>query len=96
MKVKNLNGTSNNACKCGTWIKHWEKFSGKSKPKYCCVDVCTGTELVGGHVQKDSTTDQSWYIIPICSSCNNKKGQNLTISDSTTLVSANKSNTCEK
>ena len=34
-KVKNLNGTSDNDCpKCGTWLKHWEKLSGK-KAGYC-------------------------------------------------------------
>ena len=30
MKVKNLNGTSQRTCKCGSWLKHWEKFSGRS------------------------------------------------------------------
>lgn len=96
MKVKNLNGTSDNTCKCGSWLKHWEKFSGKSVPTYCCVTSCTGKDLIGGHVQKDSSTDKSWYIIPICKTCNGKQGEDLIISDTTVLVSANKSETCEK
>lgn len=96
MKVKNLNGTSDNTCKCGSWIKHWEKFSGKSTPTYCCVNSCTGKDLVGGHVQKDSSTDKSWYIIPICKTCNGKQGEDLDISDTTVLVSANQSETCDK
>lgn len=96
MKVKNLNGTSQTTCKCGSWLKHWESFSGKKAPKYCVVNNCLSTDLVGAHVQRDSYADKSWYIIPICKSCNGKHGQDLTISDSTTLVSANKSKTCDK
>ena len=96
MKVKNLNGTSQTTCKCGSWLEHWENFSGKKAPKYCVVSECTKKNLVGAHVQKDSYADKGWYIIPICKSCNGKHGQDLIISDSTTLVSANKRKTCDK
>lgn len=96
MKVKNLNGTKDHTCKCGSWIKHWEKFSGYDIPQFCSVKDCLGEDIVGGHVQKDSATDKGWYIIPICSSCNAKRGQDLDIDDSTPLVSANVSKTCGK
>ncbi len=26
MKIKNINGTSDNTCTCGSWLKHWEKL----------------------------------------------------------------------
>lgn len=92
--VKNINGTSYNNCKCGSWLKHWEKLSEKTA-SFCSVYGCsTKTDLVGAHVQK-TTTDMSWYIIPFCNSHNQTKGE-LNISDSTTFVSANKKETCEK
>lgn len=95
-KVKNINGTSTatTPCKCGTWIKHWETFSGKYA--ICCSEVnCTTTRnLVGAHVQK-TTPDMSWYIIPLCDSHNKTKGE-LEISSSVVFVSANKSESCEK
>lgn len=93
MKVRNINGTSQNACKCGSWLKHWEKFGGKSAPTYCSESSCTEKELVGAHVQKDTSTDKSWYIVPLCKK-HNAKTDSLTISDLTTLVSANVSQTC--
>lgn len=92
--VKNINGTSDNSCKCTSWIKHWEKFSGQSA-LFCSAYGCmTRSGLVGAHVQKN-TTDMKWYIIPLCSAHNQTEGE-LSISDSTTFVSANKKETCEK
>lgn len=93
MQVKNLNGTSQNKCKCNSWYAHWQKFSGQ-KANQCVVIGCSGTDLVGGHVQKDSTSDSSWYVIPICNACNGKKGQALNVVDQVKLVSANVSQTC--
>jgi len=93
MKVKNLNGTSNNICKCGSWLQHWNNFSGQTANR-CVVNHCTNDPEVGGHVQKDSLLDQNWYIIPICKSCNGKSGQDLYIDDAVNLVSANVSKTC--
>ncbi len=95
MKVKNLNGTSQTDCKCGSWLKHWEKFSGK-KAGYCSVSNCNKIADVGGHVQKSNSASNDWYIIPLCTEHNNKHGQELEISDSTILISANKSLTCDK
>jgi hypothetical protein len=40
-------------------------------------------------------TDQKWYIYPLCGDHNKHKGE-LDVSDSYTLVSANKKETCEK
>lgn len=84
MKVKNLNGTSeNNAtplCKCNSWIDHYEQNYGKEvRNDACCVSGCNNTgDLVGAHVKK--VDSNSHYIAPICKSCNNKRGKELEIS----------------
>lgn len=96
MKVKNINGTSQNTCKCDSWLGHWEKFSGQSLPIYCPEVKCTQKPEVGAHVQKDSSTDSSWYIVPLCKAHNGETGKSLEISGSVTLVSANVSETCGK
>lgn len=93
MKVKNINGTSQNTCKCGSWLEHWKNFSGQSYT-YCPVEGCLKKIEVGAHVQKDSTTDRKWYIVPFCKTHNAETGGSLEISDNITLVSANVSETC--
>ena len=55
MIVKNLNGTSQRTCKCGSWLKHWENFSGRSAKK---CSVCGKNAEVGGHVQKIGNDDR--------------------------------------
>jgi len=52
MKIRNINGTSQTTCKCGSWLKHWENFSGQVKPSYCPASGCLRTDLLGAHVQK--------------------------------------------
>lgn len=94
MKVNNINGTSDKTCKCGSWLDHWKNFSGQSLPTHCPERTCTQKPEVGAHVQKDSSTDKSWYIVPLCKTCNAKTGKSLDISDSIKLVSANVSGTC--
>lgn len=93
MKVKNINGTSGNSCKCQSWLKHWEKYSGETAD-YCAEISCIETAIDGAHVQKTSG-GRDWYIIPLCRS-HNKVQQELEIGDSTTLVSANVAMTCGK
>ncbi|MDD3578142.1 MAG: hypothetical protein PHS23_04005 [Candidatus Cloacimonetes bacterium] len=48
-----------------------------------------------GYVQKVFPYNKDWYIVPLCSFHNHSTGE-LDITDSVTLVSANKSETCEK
>lgn len=96
MKIKNISGTSQNDCPCGTWIKHWEKFSGQTTP-FCQVNGCVNRNPVGAHVQKGGTsTDQNWYIYPLCKAHNNKDSGELDVSDSYELVRANVEKTCGK
>jgi hypothetical protein len=93
MQVRNLNGTSSNSCNCGSWLNHWFRHSGKIATS-CAVVGCKNPPAVGGHVQKSSLFDMSWYIAPLCSSCNAKWGQTLNLYDDLVLVSANVSHTC--
>ena len=95
MIVKNINGTSDNTCKCKSWIEHWENYGGGTAPTYCTETSCTNKDLVGAHVQKDSVSNKKWYIVPLCKK-HNAKVDSLSISNDTTLVSANVSNTCGK
>lgn len=95
MKIKNINGTTDNTCKCSSWFKHWEVFSGQTTD-YCQANSCLGKELVGAHVQKaGASTDLSWYIYPLCKEHNKHKGE-LEVSDAYRLVSANVKETCGK
>lgn len=94
MKVRNINGTSQSTCKCGSWLKHWLNFSGQTLPDYCSEVNCYNEPEEGAHVQKDSPTDKRWYIVPLCKTHNAKKGETITIIDSIELVSANVSETC--
>jgi hypothetical protein len=93
MRVKNLNGTSDSPrCPCGTWLRHWERYAGKTA-RGCSEYACNQPAEKGGHVQKVSG-DQSWYIVPLCTYHNNQRGQELIISDDVMLVPATARNKC--
>ncbi|MFL5786505.1 MAG: hypothetical protein ACJ748_00500, partial [Flavisolibacter sp.] len=79
---------------CGTWIDHWVRHSKQSKPSFCAVVKCWGTDVVGAHVRKTGI-DKTVYIAPICHSCNMLSGE-LLIPDTTILVSATASDKCGK
>jgi hypothetical protein len=96
MKVVNINGTSQNTCKCGGWLAHWEAFSGQTLSKWCSERSCIKAPEVGAHVQKDGSTDKAWYIVPLCNEHNGQTGESLDLVDSVILVSANVSQTCGK
>lgn len=95
MKVVNINGISVKECKCGSWFEHWMRYGGLF-PLYCSVYGCMGKDLVGAHVQRDSSEDSNWYIVPLCKKHSAEIGNSILISDSTALVPANISETCGK
>ena len=69
MYVKNINDTFNKKCSCsgsGSWLDHWEKYSGRSLPSSCRAMSCSARELVGAHVKMVGGQDSSSYIIPLC------------------------------
>ncbi len=94
MKIKNINGTSQSTCACGSWLKHWEKFSGQTA-EYCPVAGCSNKDLAGAHVQKAEGWDDKWYILPLCSAHNQSQTE-LVVSGTYRLVPANKAETCER
>lgn len=95
--VKNLNGTSDNQCKCGSWIKHYAQFSDFDEMKIllCSVIDCKNPSLIGGHVQKVNDENNHWYIVPLCKTCNGNKNHDFEIyQNDEGLASANVSETC--
>jgi len=79
MKVKNINGTRDNTCKCDSWLNHWIRFSGETRlPMFCSEKACTQKPEVGAHVQKDSSSDNSWYITALSSFSKMPNGELLT------------------
>ncbi len=96
MTVFNINGTGDNVCSCGSWLAHWNNYSGQVLPAYCPEKKCRQKPEVGAHVQKARSGDDRWYIIPLCKAHNGETGESLDISDTVVLVSANVSETCGK
>jgi len=91
--ITNINGVSDNTCKCGNWLKHWQNFSRQRIQIYCPVMGCYQKDLIGARVQKAYCVDQKWYIIPLCSR-HNASTTDLDVSDTITFVSTNISETC--
>lgn len=93
MRIRNVNGTSDLSCSCGSWLNHWKNYSRQSVPSYCSERNCIKKPEVGAHVQKDSIIDKTWYIVPLCNE-HNLKASALDIGDYVALVAANTSSTC--
>ena len=70
--VKNKKGTADNNPTAGytSWLDFWEKKKGKKATK-CEAMSCSGNPDVGGHVIKSGEGGKE-YILPLCSSHNNK------------------------
>lgn len=94
MRVKNINGTSQNTCRCGTWLQHWRNLSGQYTVT-CRALGCSRIDISGAHVQKDNSDDNRWYIVPFCV-LHNRASHLVELEAGTALVSANKKETCEK
>jgi len=72
-KVKNVNGSSRFPAPSGydSWLEYWEKQTGEKK-SVCGALNCSNRDLVGAHVQKANSTDEDYYITPLCRSCNQR------------------------
>jgi hypothetical protein len=68
--MKNLNGTSDKDCSCGSWLGHWKKFSKTSTTPKCHVQGCESQAEVGAHVilpnMKDESLRKLNFIAPMC------------------------------
>lgn len=90
---KNKNGTGVRACRCGSWKQHWLNFSGESWPDFCSVKGCMNAPTLGAHVFNGAVSGER--IVPMCDSCNKISGE-FSLKANVTLVSANRSETCDK
>ena len=74
MKVKNIKTGDNYPAptdSCSSWLEHWEKeINKKAGWCRCCRTKKDHADLVGGHVIRTDSSDKSWYITPLCKSCN--------------------------
>ena len=89
---KNVKGTSDRRCSCGSWKKHWLKFSGKNWYPVCSELFCSNDAEVGAHVFNPKVSKEE-YIIPMCKDCNSIEGE-FSIKPGIVLVNANVSETC--
>lgn len=90
---RNKGGTGERSCECGSWANHWLKFSGKPWPTLCSVANCISMATLGAHVT-NAAFDQREYIVPMCAGCNSRF-DDFELAG-TTIVPANKAETCEK
>lgn len=95
MNVKSLKTGPNHpkpTCSCNSWLDHWEKNRGLTAGhcRACRLDK-PHSSLLGGHVIKVDSSDQKWYIVPLCSSCNNKDPFVFSLYNSDDLISADSS-----
>lgn len=74
-KVRNLREGS----RSGNWIQHWKDATGITDPGECHNVDCHEKATVGGHVQRVDANDNTWYIVPICQSCNCQRGAEMTV-----------------
>ena len=90
---KNKGGTSKRDCKCGSWKQHWINNTSESWPSKCSVEGCNKSATCGIHVINSNVEGEQ--IAPACGSCNQLE-EEFNLKGGITVVSANKSETCEK
>jgi hypothetical protein len=97
VKIKNANGTADRECECGSWLEHWENFSGQTATK-CAVSGCDNIATDGAHVTRPIAKNDDYkthsYIVPMCKSHNGQHGAEFDTKENTTFVWANVSKTC--
>lgn len=78
MKVKNLNDRGGRPIPSGydSWLDWWKAQKGlKASASVDCANWdCDKTATLGGHVKKDVPSDGHWYMVPLCSGCNQLTG----------------------
>ena len=82
MKIKNVKGSSkvspNPPSGYSSWLNYWEINFGQKLhtcQKYqcpACGEYYYRRNFDGCHVQKANSTDQKWYIMPLCDRCNHR------------------------
>lgn len=89
MKVKNLHdGSRRVPSGYRSWLEYWMREKGVSTTPNCANTECQRRAVHGGHVKKVASTDNSWYIVPLCASCNETKDLEFEV-DRSSMVSLN-------
>lgn len=94
MKVRSINLTTDDPCRCGSWLEHWKKFSGQALPTCCPELKCQHKPEFGAWVQIEGKIDNNWYIVPLCKLHNAQFGKSLTLVDTVKLVPSDIATTC--
>jgi hypothetical protein len=69
--VRNVINSSDHRCgRCSDWLEHWERAK-QCKATVCAA--CGAPATDGGHVVKRFGPDRSWWITPLCRSCNQRR-----------------------
>ena len=63
---------------------------------YCSELRCKRKPVLGAHVQRKSTNDKDWYIVPLCAQHNRQTGRSLELLADAALVRAKLEVTCGK
>ncbi|WP_207153374.1 hypothetical protein [Prevotella herbatica] len=76
MFVTNVNGSARYSAPSGysSWLDYWNAHASHRAYRCGATDCHHRGDLVGAHVQKAYSSDQSWYIVPLCNSCNQRTG----------------------
>ncbi len=90
MRVKNINGASDQNCGCGSWLLHWAFFSQRALPACCSARNCIQRPAAGALVQLDVQGDETWYVVPLCTWHNALSNGTMDLSDHAVLVPADK------
>lgn len=93
MLVKNVKGSGERPCGCGSWLMHWERFAGVRAVR-CGVLHCAGSAHVGAHVVKDGEADKDQYIVPMCQFHYSQSGVSLPLASDVVMIQANVAKTC--
>lgn len=72
-KVKNLSGTGGRIPNSySSWLAYWKAKTKRKATKCNHIDCNEKNNLVGAHVKQVGAGDDSWYIVPLCQSCNKR------------------------
>ena len=71
-----------------SWLNYWkaQKNYSSAHTVYCANLDCKQEAKHGGHVKRVYSTDNSWYIVPLCVRCNEDKDKIFEV-DSNSMVS---------
>jgi hypothetical protein len=97
MKVKIVDSAVEISCAYGSWLEHWQKFSGAPLGWFCSEIDCVTSPHTGTLVQRDDGGgDDKLYVVPLCARHHDMKGRTIELLGNTLLVPANSGHECEK